>query len=67
MSNHLLAIPAGRDVYLSTIRTHMIVLDRHGWWLLIEVSAPGKTNVHIFGLTIAVEFPVAWNWHRAPL
>ena len=67
MGYHLLAVPVGRNVYLSTVRAHMIVLDWHGRRLLIEMSAPGKAYVHILRLTIAVEFPVAGNRNRAPM
>ena len=67
MGYHLLTVPVGRNVYLSTVRAHMIVLDWHGRRLLIEMSAPGKAYVHILRLTIAVEFPDARNRNRAPM
>ena len=66
MSYNLLAIPVGRDVDDTAVRTYMVVLGRNCWWLLVKMSAPAKAYVHIFRITESVHLPVAWNIHGLP-
>ena len=48
MSYDLLAIPVGRDVDDTAVRTYMVILGRNCWWLLVEMAAPAEAYVHIF-------------------
>ena len=66
MSYNLLAIPVGRDVDDTAVRTYMVILGRNSWWLLVEMSAPAKAYVHIFRITESVHLPDARQIHGLP-
>ena len=67
MSYNLLAIPVGRDVDDTAVRTNVVVLGRNCWWLLVEMSAPAEAYVHIFRITESVHLPDARNIHGLPV
>ena len=66
MSYNLLAIPVGRDVNDATVGTYMVILGRNSWWLLVEMSTPAETYVHIFRITESVHLPDARQIHGLP-
>ena len=66
MSDNLLAIPVGRDVDNTAVRTYMVVLGRNCWWLLVKMSTPAEAYVHIFRITESVHLPDTWQIHGLP-
>ena len=66
MSDHLFAVPTVRDRNDPAIASHMIILDRNLRRIILKMPPPGKTNVHILRITIAVQFPYSGNRHRFP-
>ena len=67
MGDDLFTIPISRDVDRTAIGTHMIVLHRHLWRVILEMSTPGEAHIHILRVTIAVKFPDARHGHRLPV
>ena len=68
MGDDLLAVPVGRQIDLPTIGTDMVVLRRHVERVLpVELIAPCKTDIDIFRVAEAVEFPHSRHLHRLPI
>ena len=78
MGDNLPPLPVSGEVYHAAVGANMVVFHRH--WHLVrgnarevvarwqgEVATPGKTDVHILGIAIAVELPDAGHLHRRPV
>ena len=67
MSYYLLASPFSRDIYRLAVCSYVIILRWHFWWHLIEMPTPSEAHIHVFRITIAVQFPDTRNRHCLPL
>ena len=67
MGNDLLTRPIGRNSNRATVRPHMVVLDGHLWRIVLEMTAPRKSHIHIFRVAIAVQFPDTRHRHVHPV
>ena len=66
MGYNLAAVPRVGYAYGASVRAHVVVLGRHLWGIVLEVSAPCETDVHVFGVAVAVKLPDARNRHCLP-
>ena len=57
VGNNLLAVPAVGYVDDAAVAAHMVVFQRHLRRIVLEMSAPGEADVHVYRVAITVEFP----------
>ena len=63
---HLAAFPSVGHLYHLAVAAHMVVFYRHLGRIVLEVSAPGETDVHINRVAETVQLPDARHRHHAP-
>ena len=67
VGDDLTTVPTRWNRYFLAVCAHMVVFHRHFRRIVFEVSAPGKSDVYIDGVTIAVDLPDAGHLHLCPL
>ena len=67
MSNNLFAIPVVWYADSTTVRAYVIFLDRNLRRVILEVTTPCKTDVHIDRVAITIHLPDARNREGLPL
>ena len=67
MRNNLFAVPVVWYANSTTIRTNMVLLNWNLWRIVLEVTTPCKTNVHIDWVAIAIHLPDTRNRECLPL
>ena len=66
VGDDLLTIPVVRDLDNLAVAAHVVVFHRHIGRVVLEMSFPCKTDIHIDRVAEAVYFPDGWDLHRAP-
>ena len=66
MGHHLLALPVVGDIHHAPVTAHPVVFHRHLGRVVLEVSSPCESDVHVDGVAETIEFPHSRHGHASP-
>ena len=66
MGDDIAPLPVGRNCDFAAISTHVILIFRHIRRIILKEVVPRIPHIHIYGIAVAIQLPVAGHWNLGP-